>query len=284
MDMIEFHGLNCYHGCIVNGAKFLGTDYLPSFSNLWSETDFSYDPIFNMYLTKRMISNLHSLGIVITKLPCSNPEENENSFKNIDYGSWFIAGMDAFYMPWNQYYQTLNGYHYFLAEKKQNDMLCCFDPMYDQRDIFVKSDEIMPYVFDIITIQKGLSNQINTSVKQEAKNILSTIDNIGYRLTSQIENCVANGRKNAVDVAIYADAMLTNRHLYFHYLENNLEYNKSLDLFFTQDYIKKWLSIKNGLLKASLISENKDTLKQVIINLEDLISTDKQAANWILQA
>lgn len=283
MDMIQFIGLNCYHGCIINAANFLQVDYLPSFSTLWSETDFSYDAIFHMYLTKRMLINLENLGIKLQKLPCTSPKENVNSFNSIKTESWFMGGIDAFHLPWNEYYQTLNGYHYFLGQKKSDGLLYCFDPMYNKGNIYIKSKDIMPYVFDILSINTCHNNFTGTSVLQEAHNFLEIGDGVYNNLVSKISKCTNKNRNDANQLAIYIDGMTTNRYLYRHYLQSLSEDCSIIVESFSDDIILQWISVKNGLLKASLISDNEDILEEICIKLAKLFNAEICAAKQFLQ-
>ncbi len=282
MDLIRFRGLNCYHGCIINAADFFGVDYLPAFAALWSETDFSYDPLFNMYLTKRMPVSLEALGLTLQKLPCTCGKEAEDSFAGLANGAWFTAGMDAFYMPWNEYYQTLNGYHYFLAQKEKDGFLCCFDPTYNQRDIRVKAKDIIPHAFDIVSIDKVDPKHLQTLVTQEAHSVLSMIADFQQKLLFEIRSCTEGNRSNAARLAKYTDAILTNRCLYRHYLHNLPADYEALVRLFSEEFIRQWASVKNGLYKASLVRENGEILEQVCTKLTELFEAESTAAEMVL--
>lgn len=278
MDLIHFEGLNCYHSCIINAAEFLDVDYVPSFAALWSETDFSYDVVFNMYLTKKMPIALESLGIKLQKLPCSSKKEAEESFAGIKDGAWFTAGMDAFYMPWNQYYQTLNGYHYFLGQKEADQVICCFDPTYNIRDIQIVAGEVLPYFFDIIAIGQCNPTVIQTGVIPEAQEVINTLPVIQKRLTEEIMGCIGEHRKKADQMAKYADALYTNRCLYRHYLQSIPACPDFLTQLFSDDFLRQWAAIKYGLYKASLIRDNAKVLEQVSVKLCELIETEVKVA------
>lgn len=282
MDLIHFLGLNCYHGCIVNGANFLGVDYRPSFSALWSETDFSYDLTFHMYLTKRMPIYLSTRGVILKKLSCASFTEVQDSFTGIAEGSWFTAGMDAFHMPWNEYYQILNGYHYFLAKKEQNGMLCCFDPTYNKKDIQIEAQLIIPHLFDIVSIEKCNPTPLRTSVTQEAYALIKVMDDFPEKLLSQIRDCTGDNRKNAQRLAQYTDALYINRCIYSHYIHHCTEKCEPLIKLFNNTFIDQWTTVKNGLYKASLIQENKIILEEVCVKLTEIFETELAAAKMVL--
>lgn len=277
MNIIHFQGLNCYHSCIVNVASLLGIDYLQSFSSLWSETEFSYDPVFHMCVTKRMITQLKSLGMNLKKHACKTKKESESAFAEILEGEWFIAGMNSFYMTWNEYYQTLNGYHYFFA-KKEDGMLCCFDPTYDKVNIKLKSEIIVPYIFDIVSVNKCDINPVKASVEQEAKNILEAIPMFCNKIISEIDECTGKNKKLADNLAINVDAMITNRYLYLHYLDKSLKEIDNIIKLFNEAFFKKWTAVKNGLYKASLVNDNKDILRQVKTVLVEVLKEELRVA------
>ena len=280
MDLIHFDGLNCYSSCIINAAEFLSVDYLPCFAALWSETDFSYDEVFQIYLTIRMPSALEKLGIKLNRLPCS--AECEQSFAGLESGTLFTAGMDAFYMPWNQFYQTLRGYHYFLGRKVSDDLICCFDPAYNISDVLIAPGEILPFVFDMAEISRCSTAAVRHDVVQESYEALKTLPVVYEGLNSEIRGCSGIHRSKAGKIGRYIEAMSANRRLYRHYIEQLPDCPDALTRLFGDELFSQWTAVKYGLYKASLIQDNTEILEQICTKLSDIIELEMAAAAKVL--
>ena len=268
MDLINFAGLNCYHGCIINAAKFLGIDYLFAFSNLWSETDFYYDEKFEMFLTRRLLQNLDKIGLKLQNMPCNAHERAMVSFNSLESGSWVIGGMDAFYMPWNQYFQTLKGYHYFLGKKETKNLLTVFDPTYNQKNIKIHPDKLLPYITDFVCVklhepQKNKHQTSKYSMFNELNEVITSIMLLKKNMKKKIYDCTGQKRENANRLAAYTNALITNRYIYRHYLQNISIDSDILINLFDVKFFQEWTAVKNGLYKASFIHENSDLLRQI---------------------
>ena len=282
MDLIHFDGLNCYNSCIVNAAEFLNVDYLASFTALWSETDFSYDEIFDMYLTTRMPSALEKLGLKLNRLPCSAKHGGEPGFAGLKSGTLFTAGMDAFYMPWNQYYKLLRGYHYFLGRKVSDNLICCFDPTYNISDVLIAPDEILPHVFDMAEISSCCSKAVvKHDVVHESYEVLETLPELFKRLDSKIKECSGVRRSKAGKIGKYVDAMYTNRSLYRHYLEQLPDCPDALTTLFDDELFSQWTAVKYGLYKASLMQDNTEILEKICTKLYRIIELERAAAEEV---
>lgn len=119
MNLIHFHGLNCYHDCMITLAGNFGLNYEYAFSHLWSESDFRYDPICSVFLTRKLPEMLEKMGMKL-KQPCVSQKEKDSEWSNTINGKFVIIGMDAFLIPWNPLYQIQHGPHYFITKNLLN--------------------------------------------------------------------------------------------------------------------------------------------------------------------
>lgn len=283
MNLIRFRGLNCFHNCIVNVAALLGVDYLASFANLWSETDFAYDPVLKVYLTKRMLTNLEALGARLETLRCATPKEVTESLSLFRAGEWIIAGMDAFDIPWNLYYRTLHGPHYFLACKQAGGPLSCLDPTDNKQDLRLTPEAFVPYVFDIRRIRRVPEKPLHAGLP-EAREILRTHPETQKDLFEKIRGCAGENQKNTRLIAKYIDAMTNNRYLYRHYLQNSPSASGGEPCFFDSDFFLRWTAVKNGLYKAALVRNSESILQEVCSQLGSLLHAETIIAETMLAA
>ncbi len=284
MKLINFRGLNCYLNCIVTVAASLGVDYLSSFATLWSETDFTYDPISRVYLTKRMISNLEALGAKLEALNCSSENDREKSLSQFPAGECIIVGMDAFHIPWNQYYHRLCGIHHFIARKGQDGSLSCFDPTYSQQDMRITPEEIVSYAFDMKRLRKVAKRPFHIEGTREAREILRTHPETREILLRKIGGCTGAKQKDADMLAKYIDAMIRNRYLYRHYLQNRPSASEGDWQLFSDEFFLRWTAVKNGLYKAFLIRPNESVLLEVCRQFRGLIDEEIAAAGKMIKA
>lgn len=274
MKLINFHGLNCYYNSIVTVAAFLGVDYPASFATLWSETDFTYDPICHIYLTQRMFTALEALGARLEILNCSPKEKTNESLALFQPGEWIIVGMDAFYIPQNQYYQTLHGFHYFLVHNTHADLLYYFDPTYNQKQVKILREDIIAYAFDICRIRKVAAKPLHIGPVEEARKVMRAHPETKEKLLEQISGCTCGNQKNAGLLAAYVDALISNRYLYRHYLESLPSAPSWRQHCFTDDFLLRWTAVKNGLYKASLIKNNESLIDELCKQFNDLFDAE----------
>lgn len=285
MELVHVEGLNCYHSCIINAANLLGAGYLPAFGSLWSEHEFAYDGRFKLYLSKRMALGLEASGVCWARAACFSPEDGQRQFDGLEAGEWFVAGMDAFYMPWNEYYQTLNGAHYFFGQKTGEDRIRGFDPSDQIREIRIAPREILPYVFDFIKftkIEKGDSAGIQQGIPSEARAVQGALPGLRSRLAAELMDCTAGERGKAARLAKYTDALYGNRCLFRHYLQKQPDCPAVLTRLFSDGFLRQWGSLKYGLYKISLLAENHGMCRELRGVLWDLLTAEILAAEKMI--
>lgn len=279
MELICFRGLNCFHACIINAARHLGIDYRPALASLWSETDFSYDALFQMYTSQRLLENMSSLGLTLRNMPCATPEATNHSYAQLPASTWIIGGMDAFFMPWSEFYHTLHGLHYFFARVEPDDTLCCFDPTFSQQNIRVATDTLLPHLFDLRSLQKGEPMPLPIDALQEAHKALTALPELKQKLLAEVPACADQTRDTTSSLAAYANALYTNRCLYAHCLESMEEGLCTVKEIFSQSFFNSWMAISNGLRKASLIPDPHETLSRVCDEIARLLDLEIAAAS-----
>lgn len=281
MSLIYFQGLNCYSSSILNAAVFTGVDYRNAFANLWSETDFTYDQIHHLYLSRRMPVNLEALGVKLEFLNCCSSEEVEKNLSRLSHGQWLVAGMDAFFIPWTPYFQTLHSFHYFIARKEKEGVFSCFDPTYDRKDMEITEKDMIFHAFDICWIDKTAEQQSDMSIQREAQEILHSHPGTQENLLAQIRECAYGKQKNGELLAKYIDALINNRYLYLHYLQNMPLYKGKYDQYFSKEFFLKWTAVKYGLYKASIRLNNQELIQEACGHFQELIEEEMDIARKI---
>ncbi|PYE47894.1 hypothetical protein HUB98_24310 [Paenibacillus barcinonensis] len=278
-DLLYFQGLNCYLGCVVNGARLLGVPYEKAMASLWSETEFTYFPVNGLYLTERMTNGLNQLGMRIEQLHCSSAEHTAQYLSTFSVGEWMIVGMDAFYISDNPFYQKLHGTHYFLAAKDQGNALRYMDPTYNTTTLNISYEELVAHAFDIRRLSTGAASGLTSDIYQETREVIRTLQE--QTITAQIRECKGQNQKRAELLAKYVEAMLNNRYLYAHYLER-LGKRDEYDLFYQPEFYSRWISVRNGLYKLSLAPDYETVIEQVCTMCEQLIDDELHMAQQIL--
>lgn len=255
LNLINFQGLNCYSNCIVTIAAFLGVDYIRAFSSLWSETDFRYDSFRRVFLTRRMPAGLEALGarLDMRLLDRSTPEEAEARLDAVESETLLLVGMDGYYIPWVPLYGLLHGPHYFIAVNTASSELKGFDPTYTLFNQPIPRESLHTHAFDISYLCRVPASPFleeSTPALQEAREILLTHPQLLQNLTAQIRSCADGGHEQAILLAEYVDALISNRYLYRRYLQEQ-ELCEACPLFFRKEFFAQWTAVKNGLYKMS---------------------------------
>ena len=282
MNLIYFQGLNCYSSSMINAAVFIGVDYRNAFADLWSETDFTYDQIHHLYLSRRMPANLEALGVSQKFLNCCSKQEMEKNISRLTAGEWNVVEMDAFFIPWVPYYHTLHSFHYFIARKEKNGVFSCFDPTYDKKDIELTDEDMISHASDICQIHKIKEKQFRMEIRREAQEILYTHQKTQKNLLEQIWECAYGKPKNGELLARYIDALINNRYLYLHYLQNMPLSSDKYDGYFNKEYFLKWTAVKHGLYKASIRQNNREIIREVCGHFQELIQEEMDIARKIV--
>ncbi len=281
MGLIYFQGLNCYSSSIINAAIFNGVDYRSAFSNLWSETYFTYDQVHHIFLSTRMSANLEELGIRQKFLNCCSVEAVKRNLSQLSIEQWLVVGMDAFYIPWTPFFNILHSYHYFIAQKRKSTTFFCYDPTYDIKDLTLNEEYMISHITDICQINKYPGKQLHRSVLQETREILYSHPITRDKLISQIEECTCDNRKRGELLAKYIDALINNRYLYVHYLNNLSACSSKYNLYFSEDFFHRWLTVKYGLFKSSLRQNNQDIINEICECIVTLFYEEMNAATKI---
>lgn len=285
MKLINFQGLNCYYNCIVSIANHHHLDYPLSFASLWSETDFTYEPCRQVFLTQRMPAALEAMGLRLQMLPCASPGEAQESLSFFQDGEAILTGMDACYIPWSPLYRLHHGPHYFIARKEDSDTLTCLDPTYSLSGGTIKAADILAYTFDISRLCRvpetaGPAKAISLP-EEEARTVLENHPGFCRRLLPAVRACIRKEPEYALLLARYTDALINNRYLYRCYLNSLPPPRNNCAAHFTEEFYIRWTAIKNGLFKASVCRDNKDLIDQVCRRLSSVILEEIDMAEAI---
>ena len=281
MGLIFFQGLNCYSSSMINAAAFTGIANREAFADLWSETDFTYDQIHHLFLSRRLPRNLELLGARMEFLNCCSREEREKNISALPLGQCLVAGMDAFFISWVPFYQTLHSLHYFIARKERKNVFSCYDPTYDKQNLEITEEHMVSYASDIYQIHKSAEKPFHVEIRQEAQRILDTHYGTQEKLLAQIMECTYEKYKNGELLAKYIDAFINNRYLYLHYLQTMPLPGERYNQYFHREFFQKWTAVKHGLYKASMSRDNQALIKNVCEHLKELITEEMNIAREI---
>jgi len=216
-----------------------------------------------------MLKNLEALGVKVEKWDCFSPKDAYSTISLFRDGEFMIVGMDAFHIPWNQFYQTFHGLHYFIAQNAKTETFLCIDPTYNKKNEQIARWEITSHTYEICRISRGAKKPFQIEALDEAREIVRTHSNTRSVLLSQIDDCVEGEQENIVLLAKYVDAMIGNRCLYRFFLENqSLPYGEN-HLFLNRDFFLEWKAVKNGLYKAAISRKS----KRIIDDVCDILTT-----------
>lgn len=283
MKLIHFQGLNCYFGCVISISAFFGLNYEDLFATLWSETDFTYDHHNHVYSTKRISANLEAMGAKLKDLSCTSEKELEEGLSLCPEGEFIIVGMDAFYIPWSPIYSALRDNHYFFAQREKANSFICFDPTYDKKYMNIMRDDIISHAYDIRLVEKAAQKPLQTGVLQEAQEIICNHPQLKEKLLFEINECAHDEkRRNAGLLAKYIAALINNRYLFKHYLQNSPAGSDKYQQFFDKNLFSQWEAVKNGLYKTSLIKNNESVISEVCKAFSILIDEEIAIAKQII--
>lgn len=284
MNMFYCRGLNCHLACILNIAASLDANYLQAFATLWSETDFSDNPKYHIYISKRVFMNLNALGIRIEILDISSPQEIAENLSLIQENEFFLVGMDTFHIPWSLVYQNFHGPHYFIARKEDSQLFTCFDPTYDEQGMIIKSNDNLFHAFDIARIHHIPTQIQPPQIQQEALAVLHSHPEMQKKLLDKTMQYKKEGNQNISPLINQIDAMIVNRRLFGYYF-NQLPFISHCGLiFFDNDFFLQWEAIKNGFYKASVMKDNEAVLNEVCRLLVNIFQREMDIAREIVNA
>lgn len=285
MKLIHFQGLNCYHDCLITLANTFGLDYTSAFSRLWSEGHLRYDPICDVFLSRRIEKTLECLGMKLGR-PSTAVREREKEWLDIQAGHYAIIGMDAGLIPWSPLYRLLHGPHYFIIQKGFSEFHDCFDPTYGFSGQKLPEQELIYQSFALITIKADsapISNTDNTHdpLLSQAQEVLEMHPETLRRFFKQAAVWMQGTETTALFPAKYVDALLTGRYLYKYYLKEHICDEKEATLFFSGKYYAEWLSVKHGFYKAALKKQNNDTFRESCRLLTSLYEQELELAGQL---
>lgn len=272
---------NCYHYALIKLAMMLEIDYALCFANLWSETEFDYDPENNVYNSKRLISNLEYAGIKIDILDSATKQERQNNLALLKPGDWMIFGIDCFYLPWHHYFGALHSTHYFPAQQTSQSEFCCFDPMYDKEYLALPHHIVIEHGFDNRRIIQTERHTLQPELLLEMSTIVYSHSNTKKQLIEQIQQYEKEDKKQYTKLARYIDALIGNRRMYQVFLQRFNFPMSSYSAYFDKALFSKWTAVKNGLYKAALLPDNKDLLCEICRLLTQVMDDEITIAKTI---
>ena len=172
MKLFNFPGLNCYYGSVVSGANAFGVPFVDAFANLFSETDFDYNPCSKSFSSRRLLANLDHLGTHSEVFACKTPKEGRNSFLEWGEDVYFVIGMDPIHIHWTPSFGRFNGYHYFLAKPVGGKGFLCYDPTYGNQKEPMPQEVIVTHAFDMTRLHRSQKNALEIEDLAELSGVL----------------------------------------------------------------------------------------------------------------
>ena len=224
LKTVNFLGLNCYCASIISIAAHFGIDYMPAFSDLWWETDFRYDDIRGVYLSRRLYENLLRLGARTESASCACAGDTRAALSRIKEGDCFVAGMDSYVVPWNDIFGQRHGWHYFIMQKS-GDRLLCADPTYGRSGMELTMETLLEHAFEIVTVSEVAPTR-NTAPPPALSDNIQAIEAAFGALRETLAALPVGGMPDAglsarcLKAARYADALISSRLLFRRYVSS----------------------------------------------------------------
>lgn len=287
MKLIHMRGLNCYHDCVITLAGAFGLDYVQSFSGLWSESDLRYDPICKVFLTRRMPAALEDMGMRLGP-PRVTKEERERAWAQLPAGGFLLAGMDGFLIPWNPLYRLQHGPHYFIVQKTRADPQTCLDPTYGLGGEALDSQDLVGNTYALIPVARTASGlplaaaQDPDSLPAQAREVIGRHPAAISGFLQQAGVWLRGTEETVLFPAKFVDALLANRLLYRHYLEERHPESEEAALFQDKRYYEAWQAVKHGFYKAALTKWNPSVFDEACDCLAALFQREIALAERLL--
>lgn len=280
MSLIYYRGLNCHLACIINIASLLGANYLNAFSALWSETDFTDEVEYNIYVSKRVFTGFKKVGIVTQHLNCD--AQAEEIMSTLTENELFFTGTDMFFIPWHPVYNNFHGPHYFFAKKESANTILCFDPVYGEQNRAITPGEVLSAAFKVGRILKTDAEPQKNIIFKEATAVLRGHPKIKAYLSNEILNCRNEGSFYINTLIKQINAMINNRYLFGRFINDAmLSFNFSGGIM-GENYYLKWEAVRNGLYKASILKNNNDVIDEVCSMFLSLMDEEMSIARMII--
>lgn len=261
MKLIHFQGLNCYHDCMITLANAFGLDYTAAFSKLWAEGHLRYDPICDVFLSRKIQETLESMGMELDA-PLTEEAVREMKWADTPAGDYAIIGMDACFIPWSPLHQLLHGPHYFIVQKGRAEQHECFDPTYGLSCQRLATQDLIPNAFALITVKTCHTCALTIDstldpLYAQSQEVLNFHPGTLRHFLEQAAVWMKGEEKRTLLPAKYVDTMLAGRHLYRHFLSGQYKAAKRAPLFFSHPFYEEWMAVKNGFYKAALTRQSR---------------------------
>lgn len=258
MDLIYYRGLNCRLASLLNIADMLGANYLDAYVTLWSETDFSDEIKYNIYMSKRVYENLDAIGIRTEPLDCAR-----DAVSHIADGTMLLIGADTIDIPWHPVFGHFHDPHYFFAKKQPAQSIVCFDPVYGETNTEIKAEAVLTSAFELCRVYRVDASPPTHGLAEEAAAILRHLPDTAEALSDRIQGCKNDGKRNLPLLLKQINAMLNNRYLFGHYARASAPLAACSDAFFNDAYYANWEAVRNGLYKSGVVKQNEAVIDEV---------------------
>ncbi|WP_343209390.1 hypothetical protein [Anaerolentibacter hominis] len=218
--------------------------------------------------------------------PWVSREEWEKGWADTPAGSYLIVGMDACLIPWNPLYQLMSGPHYFIVQKGKSDSHDCFDPTYNLIGQRQTTEKLIAGAYALIAIQMNpaaspLIKDTEDPFLAQAREVLKIHPETLHHFLEQSDVWMQESKETILLPGKYVDALLTGRYLYRYFLgQLGIDANRA-PLFFSQQYYKRWINVKNGFYKAALAKHNSAVYYETCRLLTDLFEQELQLAGQV---
>lgn len=283
MKLLNIEGMNCFTASLINLATCWGADYGQIFCGLWSENNFSYNPVWEVYNSKKLITNLENCGIKLSNLDLQNKYQLQQNLLQLEVDTFLVMGMDAFDVPWSPIYKLMHNPHYFVAHKTDGCTLTCYDPTYETQGMPLTVHHAALHAFDLICTSKTVQNTKPPSIFAEAYEYLATLPALKRKMKNMLCDKTATGKALFSNWAKYANCHMNNRYLFKYYLQQISPKILIDQTFLSLGFFSRWAAFKNGLYKAALVKDNTSLLIELEEMLNNLLNEEIIFANTVIE-
>lgn len=298
----------CFEDCIVTIANYVKRDYQFMFSGSWNVcfkqlNSMDKIKVGSEHLKEANMRSKKLHGLALEEIDLKQNEIVQSFELMLKKGKVILVKLDAFYIPWDMFYQKGHFTHYFIINGYDSKCkkFICTDPFYDMVDKEMQYDEVLialekayDYVLsDATATKEGViaeivgcaENIMDRYVKEGTDNAIVKLENI----FKQANKIIKAEDDNFWTLPIFdtVDCMIIERHKYLlslEYAQNKMGIQVDQEAMeIAESIIANWSIIRGMLIKAFCFEEMQLRLFHQIGDLiSDIISDEKKFAQAII--
>jgi len=282
LEIIEHDGMHCCLSGVATLANAFGTDCVPAYWNLLSETAFAYEPTYGRYYSQRFYDNTALLGVetrtiypasVTSRLPKEELSRREDILSALPDGEKIIIGMDAYFVPWSPSYRLFNTPHCFIAEKGGGDVFRCTDTTKKTSGHTLTLPYIALHSLSAVGVYQTAPKGLDIDDYAEAEDAKNAAKILRGGLLDRLDGCRSN-KSGCAGLEALVQVIISNRKLYRYYLSRKNPELLRDRAYLSDSGLTRWEAVRHGLLKASVVWDNNPIINELADSLKIILDSE----------